>query len=171
MPALHCTQACGLPCTGGMRGSRVGHAESHEVQQCPRLTVSGTETGISAVQTRYTPEQGMGMLGLEQVQLFWERSLDTKVLIGWSSDAVVISVRGTASLRNAIADIQVCIRVWVSGCRAPLMTRCPTARPPSFSGPACFSCHLPCRMPIQRYEYLIPGIDLRINPEVHVVQA
>ena len=60
-----------------------------------------------AVQTRYTPEQGMGMLGLEQVQLFWERSLDTKVLIGWSADTIVISVRGTASLRNAIADIQV----------------------------------------------------------------
>ena len=49
----------------------------------------------------------MGMLGLEQVQLFWERSLDTKVLIGWSADTIVISVRGTASLRNAIADIQV----------------------------------------------------------------
>ena len=59
------------------------------------------------MQTRYTPEQGMGMLGLEQVQLFWERSLDTKVLIGWSADTIVISVRGTASLRNAIADIQV----------------------------------------------------------------
>ena len=49
----------------------------------------------------------MGMLGLEQVQLFWERSLDTKVLIGWSPDTIVISVRGTASLRNAMADIQV----------------------------------------------------------------
>ena len=48
----------------------------------------------------------MGMLGLEQVQLFWERSLDTKVLIGWSADTIVVSVRGTASLRNAIADIQ-----------------------------------------------------------------
>lgn len=49
----------------------------------------------------------MRMLGLEQVQLFWERSLDTKVLIGWSASTIVISIRGTASLRNAIADIQV----------------------------------------------------------------
>ncbi len=64
-------------------------------------------TQDARVQGRYTPEQGMGMLGLEQVQLFWERSLDTKVLIGWSPDTIVISVRGTASLRNAIADIQV----------------------------------------------------------------
>ena len=86
--------------------------------------------GMSAVQTRYTPEQGMGMLGLEQVQLFWERSLDTKVLIGWSADTVVISVRGTASLRNAIADIQVRPQA--------LMAWCPAALPPPFSGPACF---------------------------------
>lgn len=57
-------------------------------------------------QGRYIPEQGMGMLGLDQVQLFWERSLDTKVLIGWSANTIVISVRGTASLKNAIADIQ-----------------------------------------------------------------
>ena len=49
----------------------------------------------------------MGMFGLDHVQLFWERSLDTKVLIGWSANTVVISVRGTASLRNFVADIQV----------------------------------------------------------------
>lgn len=49
----------------------------------------------------------MGMFGLDQVQLFWERSLDTKVLIGWSANTIVISVRGTASLRNFVADIQV----------------------------------------------------------------
>jgi hypothetical protein len=46
------------------------------------------------------------MLGLSQVQLFWERSLDTKVLVGWSGDTIVISFRGTASLRNALADLQ-----------------------------------------------------------------
>ena len=69
-------------------------------------------TQDARVQGRYTPEQGMGMLGLEQVQLFWERSLDTKVLIGWSADTIVISVRGTASLRNAIADIQVRWAPW-----------------------------------------------------------
>ena len=92
----------------GMHGSGAAHSINHtrcssaSVLQCQGLTHRRP-----AVQTRYTPEQGMGMLGLEQVQLFWERSLDTKVLIGWSADTVVISVRGTASLRNAIADIQV----------------------------------------------------------------
>ncbi len=27
---------------------------------------------------RYTPHAGMGMFGLSQVQLYWERALDTK---------------------------------------------------------------------------------------------
>jgi hypothetical protein len=49
----------------------------------------------------------MGMFELRQVQLFWERSLDTKVLIGWSDSTIVVSFRGTASLRNALADLQV----------------------------------------------------------------
>jgi hypothetical protein len=49
----------------------------------------------------------MAMFGLNDVQLFWERSLDTRVLVGWSSDMIVLSFRGTASLKNAFADIQV----------------------------------------------------------------
>ena len=35
-----------------------------------------------AMQTRYTPEQGMGMLGLEQVQLFWERNAIADIQVG-----------------------------------------------------------------------------------------
>ena len=62
--------------------------------------------GVRAVRPRFTPAAGMAMCGLEQVQLFWERSLDTKVLIGWSDSAIVVSFRGTASLRNALADLQ-----------------------------------------------------------------
>lgn len=51
--------------------------------------------------------QGMAMFGLHEVQLFWERSLDTRVLVGWSDNMIVLSFRGTASLKNAFADIQV----------------------------------------------------------------
>ena len=78
----------------------------------------------------------MGMLGLEQVQLFWERSLDTKVLIGWSADTIVISVRGTASLRNAIADIQV-----RADCALPHRASA------AFSRPACACCHASASCP------------------------
>ncbi len=35
--------------------------------------------GDGPAQPRFTPQAGMGMFGLQQVQLFWERSLDTKV--------------------------------------------------------------------------------------------
>ncbi len=35
--------------------------------------------GDGPSQPRFTPQAGMGMFGLQQVQLFWERSLDTKV--------------------------------------------------------------------------------------------
>ena len=39
--------------------------------------------------------------------VFGERSLDTKVLIAWSASMIVVSFRGTASMRNALADLQV----------------------------------------------------------------
>lgn len=109
------------------------------------LQCQGLTHRRSAMQTRYTPEQGMGMLGLEQVQLFWERSLDTKVLIGWSADTIVISVRGTASLRNAIADIQV-----RADCASPHQGSA------ALQQPAYFCCHFPRRMPLQCLVPLMP---------------
>ena len=105
--ALH-KPVAGRLCRSGAHESGAAHVTTHtRCSSALSLQRQGLTRRRPAVQTRYTPEQGMGMLGLEQVQLFWERSLDTKVLIGWSSDTIVISVRGTASLRNAIADIQV----------------------------------------------------------------
>ncbi|EIE18442.1 hypothetical protein COCSUDRAFT_68209 [Coccomyxa subellipsoidea C-169] len=75
-------------------------------ETAPDLTRDKPALGDGPSQPRFTPQAGMGMFGLQQVQLFWERSLDTKVLIGWSERTIVISFRGTASLRNAIADLQ-----------------------------------------------------------------
>ena len=73
--------------------------------------------------------QGMAMFGLNDVQLFWERSLDTRVLVGWSDNMIVLSFRGTASLRNAFADIQVCCcllsRLFLlQACRVHRLVRC-----------------------------------------------
>ncbi|BDA48303.1 probable lipase at C-terminar half [Coccomyxa sp. Obi] len=75
-------------------------------EKSPDLTRDKPSPGDGPAQPRFTPQAGMGMFGLQQVQLFWERSLDTKVLIGWSERTIVISFRGTASFRNAIADLQ-----------------------------------------------------------------
>lgn len=37
----------------------------------------------------------------------WERKLDTKALMAWNDDTVVLSFRGTASFKNVLADIKV----------------------------------------------------------------
>ena len=41
------------------------------------------------------------------LQLFWEKQLDTKAVIGYNNDTVVIAFRGTASMANVKCDIQV----------------------------------------------------------------
>ena len=48
----------------------------------------------------------MELYGLKSFELLWERERDTKALIAWNDDTVMLAFRGTASLRNVIADIQ-----------------------------------------------------------------
>jgi hypothetical protein len=48
----------------------------------------------------------MALYGLENSELFWEKALDTKLLMSWSRHVVVIAFRGTASMANALADLQ-----------------------------------------------------------------
>lgn len=50
---------------------------------------------------------GYELLGLETHELIWEHRLDTKVLIGSGPNGIAIAFRGTASLRNALSDLQV----------------------------------------------------------------
>ena len=49
----------------------------------------------------------MALYGLEHSELFWEKALDTKLLLAWNKDTIVIVFRGTASMANALADLQV----------------------------------------------------------------
>lgn len=55
----------------------------------------------------YNLEVAMAFFQLEYAQLFWEHSLGTKVLVAWSRDTILLSFRGTATIRNALADLQV----------------------------------------------------------------
>ena len=48
----------------------------------------------------------MKLYGLSSFELLWERIRDTKALMAWNDDTIVLAFRGTASLRNVIADIQ-----------------------------------------------------------------
>ncbi|BDA51087.1 hypothetical protein COCOBI_17-3070 [Coccomyxa sp. Obi] len=54
-----------------------------------------------------TLETAMALYGLEHSELFWEKALDTKLLMAWNSERIVVAFRGTASLPNALADVQV----------------------------------------------------------------
>ena len=49
----------------------------------------------------------MQLYGLKQLRVIREGKLDTKCILAWSEDTVVLSFRGTASTRNAISDLQV----------------------------------------------------------------
>ena len=44
---------------------------------------------------------------LTNFELFWEKSMDTKMILAWSKKVVVLAFRGTASMTNVVADIQV----------------------------------------------------------------
>jgi hypothetical protein len=49
----------------------------------------------------------LSLYGLTDSELFWELQTDTRCLMGWSQDKIVVSFRGTASMKNAMADMQV----------------------------------------------------------------
>ena len=49
----------------------------------------------------------MSLYGLEESELFWEKKHDTKLLLAWNRNTFVVAFRGTASLANALADVQV----------------------------------------------------------------
>ena len=38
--------------------------------------------------------------------MLWDKKHDTKAILGWSTDTVVIAFRGTASISNVLADLQ-----------------------------------------------------------------
>ena len=58
-------------------------------------------------ETTLTLEVAMKLYKLEQSELFWEKALDTKLLIAWNDSNMVLVFRGTASVANALADLQV----------------------------------------------------------------
>ena len=51
----------------------------------------------------------MGLYGLTDFELLWERAMDTKCLMAWNAKTHVgvLAFRGTASMANVLADLQV----------------------------------------------------------------
>lgn len=54
-------------------------------------------------------------LGLDHFELLLEKALDTRVLLAWGPNAVVLSFRGTSSWTNLKADLS----AWLTGGRGP----------------------------------------------------
>ena len=69
-------------------------------------------TSFSA-STTLNLETAMSLYKLTESQSFWEVQQDTRCLMGWGSNTVVVAFRGTASMKNALADVQVCDELMV----------------------------------------------------------
>jgi hypothetical protein len=50
----------------------------------------------------------MALYNLQHIRVFFENMCDTRVLVAWNATTVVVAFRGTVSLANAVADLQVC---------------------------------------------------------------
>ena len=64
-------------------------------------------SSASAAQTSLTLETALSLCHMNTSKTFYEVSQDTRCLVGWGSNSVVVAFRGTASVRNALADLQV----------------------------------------------------------------
>ena len=64
-------------------------------------------TPASAQKTVLDLQTSMEMYGLTDSELFCELKRDTRCLMGWSNSTIVLAFRGTASMTNALSDVQV----------------------------------------------------------------
>lgn len=81
------------------------NAKSNLMQESPN---GDSPTPASAgARTILTLETAMSLYGLTESESFWEMKQDTRCLVSWGSGNVVVAFRGTASIKNALADLQV----------------------------------------------------------------
>ena len=72
--------------------------------------------------TTLSLDTALGLYNMTQSQSFWELKQDTRCLVGWGSNTVVVAFRGTASMKNALADVQVTLSLPL--CSVPLVLEC-----------------------------------------------
>ena len=71
----------------------------------------------------------LSLYSLTDSYLFWELQRDTRCLLGWNDSTIIVAFRGTASMTNALSDIQVlpppcyfayftCVLFFCSFCKA-----------------------------------------------------
>ena len=52
-------------------------------------------------------ETAMRVYNLKESELLWEKATDTKLLMAWNEHIMILAFRGTATVSNALADLQV----------------------------------------------------------------
>ena len=80
-----------------MKDSQVLPMTDPEALQSPSL----------GARTILTLETAMSLYGLTESESFWEVKQDTRCLVSWGGTRIVVAFRGTASIKNALADLQV----------------------------------------------------------------
>ena len=76
-------------------------------QVFPTTDVEQPQQAASGARTILTVETAMSLYGLTESESFWEVKQDTRCLVSWGGSHVVVAFRGTASVKNALADLQV----------------------------------------------------------------
>lgn len=51
--------------------------------------------------------EALGLFNLQEYRLVFEPSTDSKAMVAWNKDTILISFRGTASLKAAKLDLEV----------------------------------------------------------------
>lgn len=79
------------------RSNRLSSEETADASQMAQPTQT---TGLQL-------QRAMEMYGLTGSELFCEVRRDTRCLMGWNDSTIVLAFRGTASMTNALSDLQV----------------------------------------------------------------
>lgn len=94
------TQALVMQMNPSARASKGPSEQQEKLQE----KLQGT---AFTARTTLTLETAMSLYKLTESLSFWEIEQDTRCLIGSGNNTVVVAFRGTASMKNALADLQV----------------------------------------------------------------
>lgn len=107
---------------------KVQHQRRLSKQQTLPKAIDKATPQHQAAQTTLDLHTALSLYSLTDSDLFWELQQDTRCLLGWNNNTIVVAFRGTASMTNALSDIQV----------LPPSVTSDTVVPQVFFVPPCF---------------------------------
>lgn len=85
---------------------------------------SGSGSVLFLTGADFSLEVAMGLYGLRHMEMIHELQRDTVALLGWGPNTVVLTFRGTTTLKNVFTDLQVQLCVPVLHCRSSPHSGC-----------------------------------------------